>query len=204
MNREIKPGIYWRAENPAREAAIIRILYGGDKGFNEIREESKIGRKKWGKRTLSLYLDSLMEKGCIKQVKHEKRMIYSLNKDNDYVMQILGHVRVCGLIDLTKLNEEEFVTDWLNSIKFTFLNVLQDYMVIGEGVKELQRKEDRYTISIERIMEAHLSDMIETTRKYGQSLVQRIERKELEPNKIWGIRNRLLDDIRAGLKATKP
>jgi len=193
--KKFEPGILWTADDPAREAAIIRVLCEGDKGFMEIFNGLKLGKRGWGRQTLNLYLKELTLKGCIRRVRRGKREIYSLDVNNPYVRKVIGRVRIRGRVELNRLNEGEYVSDWLNSIEFAFLNVMQDYVYIGRGQKQLKSLGDGRTVTVEDVLRSHLSDMVEVARIYGQLLAERIARGELDLEELWRIRDGRLRQI---------
>jgi len=194
----------WRADTPERRKTILTQLMGGEKRFTDlhraIKQESRVG---WAKQTLNLYLKALVEEGCIKRVKSGKSVTYSLNRDHPYVGQVLGNVLVRGSIKLSELEEKSLIEEWIGSIKFNLLNILQDYMLLGTGKEELRSLSSGATTPISHFIEGHLSDISEICRFYGRVLAKGIENGKLDPEKVWDERNRILKEIKARWKRPK-
>lgn len=203
------PGKEWNIRNSPKFAErrqfILRSLERGSKRFNQLWKEMK--KRRFGKVTLSLLLKSLMEDEAVKLVPKGRVQVYELNEESEYVQEMLGWktehgtvVRIERYTNLNRLNEGKFIANWLNSIKFAFLNIVQDYMVLGKGTKELRRRGNGATQPIERFLEAHLSDMVDIAQLYGEILAERIQREELDPKKVWNIRNKVLKELKAEMK----
>ena len=138
---------------------------------------------------------------------HHECEVYELNRESDYVQKMLkwktkyGHVIRVGMrTNLHRLNEEKFVSLGFHTIKFAFLNILQDYMTIGKGTKELRRIHNGATQPIEHFLEAHTADMTNISQFYGEVLAKRIQQREPNPKKVRDVRNRLLNEIKTEQK----
>lgn len=188
----------WKADTPERRKTILMQLMGGEKRFTElhsaIKQESRIG---WAKQTLNLYLKALVEEGCVKRVKSGKSVTYSLERDHPYIGQMLGNVLIHGRIDLLELDERSLIEEWIGSIKFTLLNVIQYYMLIGKGKEELRNRSSGATMPIGHFLEEYLSDMFGVCRFYGKVLVKGIGDGSLDSERVWDERNRILEEIKA-------
>ena len=169
----------WKASDPEKRSRIVKQLIDGDKGFNEI-----CGLVGMGRQTLNIYLKYLVQEKCIKRVRHGKYVIYSLERDHPYVLSLTGRVQSLGRINLSSLDAEEFLTQWISSIEFAFLNVVQDYIQLGMGVTELRSVAGGPTRPVDSFLEEHLSDMSEVCQFYGEILSDRIRCGELEPEKM--------------------
>lgn len=177
----------WNASDPEKRKRIIKQLIDGDKGFNEICELVGMGRQ-----TLNIYLKYLVREKYIKRVRQGKFVIYSLEINHPYVLSLLGRVRILGRIELQSLDAGEFIKQWISSIEFAFLNVLQCYIQIGIGSKKLKSVAGGSTRPIEKFLEEYLMDMSEVCQFYGEFLSDKIQRGEIEPEKMWSERNQLL------------
>ena len=191
----------WSADNPDRQKSVLFLMSEGDKSFTDLYKNlhslAHARRAKgWARQTLNLYLKELVKKGCVKRVQRGKREIYSLVKDHPYVMELLGRVRIGGRINLSQLDECDFIEDWINIMKFGLLNIIQDYLTIGRGYYELKKRGDGSILPIEQFIEDHFSDMSEICQFYGAVFAERISRGELDPQKIWDFRNKLLEEIK--------
>jgi len=191
------PGMSWKTDNVERQIIIMSILAEGDKGFNDIFGEIEFHSKEWGRQTLNLYLEYMVNEGYIKKVKQgKKREIYSLNREHYYVQKMLPRRIVHGILNLKELNEEDFVKEWLNSIKFAFLNVLQDYVLIGEGNNILRDIGTGEAIPIDHILTGHLSDLLDAVKFNGHILENRIKEGNMDSKKVWDVRNKLHEEIK--------
>ena len=164
---------------------ILQSLEEEGRSFTELRK--KVG---WARQTLDLYLKALMEKGCVERREQGRRVIYSLNHHSPYVMKMLrrGRTRMLRRVDLSMLYEEESVSMCLDSVNLSFLNILQDYMLMGEVSEESVK-------NMHSFLEAHLSDLAEVTRNYGELMIDRIRSGSLKSEKIWETRNKMLSQI---------
>ena len=195
-----RPGISWKTDNVERQTMIMMILAEGNKGFDKISKDIKLHSKEWGRQTLNLYLENMIGKGYIKKVRQgKKREIYTLNRENYYVQEMLPRRIVHRRLILEELGEEEFIREWLNSIKFAFLNILQDYMLIGEGKDILKDRGSNEVIPIDHILTSHLSDLLDVVKVYGHLLEKRIKEGNIDPKKVWDVRNKLSEEIKEGI-----
>jgi hypothetical protein len=193
----------WNASKPEREQQILRLLEESDKGFMELLELLKKGGRSWARQTLSLYLENLEKKGYIKRNTKGRRVTNALVRNNPYVARMLGWERVPSYtlnikkrIVLNELDEEGFITEWVNSLEFSFLNILQDFLLIGEAKEDMGKKE-----RLQRFLKAHIQDIIDTLTFQGEALVERVKLGKLDPKKVWQARNKLLEKIKHQMEA---
>jgi len=183
--------------NPKLEVKIFRRLEDGSKTFGQLLET--LG---WGTQTLTNYLKNLGDKGCIERKKRGRIVFYTLIQSNADVRQMLGwdwlpsaDVRIHKRVELDKLNEEQFIASWLNSIKFTFLNIIQIYMLIGKKTKEPD-KETKSITTMRNFLEGYVSDLADTITFNGEVMAKEIKLGILNPERIWEARNKLLKQIK--------
>ena len=100
-------------------------------------------------------------------------------------------IRIRGRIELDKLDEEKFIEQWFNSVEFAFLNIIQDFMLIGE-----RREEADDNKFIRRFLAAHTQDLVEAVTFLGEVMAKRVRLGTLKPEKIYGVRNKMLEQIR--------
>ena len=169
----------WKAENYGRQQKILRILLEGDCYFTELKEKLERGRKTgWGRQTVNLYLKELTGKGWVTQKKQGRKMMYSLTPSNPGVMAMLGLGRVIrkGQVQLSSLDEEEFIEEWIHTLKFTLLNIIKDYLAISENANNVE--------NLTRYLEAHFSDLTEVTKYHGELMVNMMNKKTLNSAKM--------------------
>ena len=187
----------WWNNNPKLEVKIFRRLEDGSKTFGELLEMLR-----WGPQTLTNYLKNLTEKGCIKKKKRGRSAFYTLIRSHPYVRQRLSwdwlpgaDLRIHKRTRLDRLNEEQFIAYWLHSIKFSFLNIIQAYMLLGKRTKE-SNQETESIRKIRSFLEASVSDLADTVSFNGEVMVKEIKLGILKPEKIWRVRNKLLKEIK--------
>ncbi len=183
----------WKAENPERQKEILMRLFRGDSSFTELYESLKSG---WARQTLSLYLKDLVGKHYIKKVPRGKRKIYSLERDNPHVNALLDRIIIRERVELKTLSEQEFLDIWIESLKFTLLNIIQCYMQIGEGDKELKSRGTGAMVPIENFLVGYISDLVEVCKYHGEFLAKGIKMGDLDPKMVWEARNELLEGIK--------
>ena len=125
----------WNAGNIDRQKELLIKLSKGDSSFTELYESLKRG---WARETLNVYLKSLVRKQYIKRVPKVpggSRMIYFLVRDHTDVKDILERVDLRELHE--KMSERELLDDWIESMNFSLLNIIQTYMEMGMGEKKL-------------------------------------------------------------------
>ena len=122
----------WNAGNIDRQKELLIKLSKGDSSFTELYESLK---NSWARETLNVYLKDLVRKHYIRKVPRGKRNIYSLERDHPDVKELLERVDIRELYKIK--SERELIDDWIESMKFSLLNLIQCYMQIGEGVKTL-------------------------------------------------------------------
>jgi hypothetical protein len=171
----------------------LRQLRKGGRSFTLLLKALK-----WGSQTLSLYLDALEKKGCIASKKNGRNVTYVLIRSNPYVAKalklptpLLHDVRIMKRDKLYKLDEEIFVDNWLNSLKFAFLNLLRDYTLLG---KKTTREETKDILS--RILQVEIEDISDINKAYGQVLTRRVGAGTIKPIKIQEIRGRMQKEVR--------
>lgn len=187
----------WWNNNPKLEVKIFRRLEDGSKTFGELLEMLR-----WGPQTLTNYLKNLTEKGCIEKKKRGRSVFYTLIRSHPYVRQMShwdwlpgADVRIHKRIELDKLNEEQFIACWLHSIKFSFLNIIQAYMLLGKRTKE-SNQETESIKKIRSFLEASVSDLADTVSFDGEVMIKEIKLGILDPERIWEARNKLLKQIK--------
>jgi len=201
----------WRAESPEREQEIFRALEEGNKNFTQLLYElEKIRGKRWSRQTLTLYLRTLVKKGCIWREEHGRETVYSLITSNSYVAQMRGWpsrpggpvVIVKQRLKMHELNEEEFVDVWISSAKFALLNIIQDFTSLGEiegrreaGEVQLGEADERVKM-LRHFIDAHVSDLTSITIWYGEAMVEEVRNGAFKPEKMLAVRDLLLKQIR--------
>jgi len=187
----------WK-NDPKRDRKIFRRLEDGSKTFGELLEILA-----WARQTLTNYLTNLADKGCIEKKKRGRNVFYTLIRSHPYVKETLewtwspggADVRIHKRVELDKLNEEQFIASWLNSIKFTFLNIIQVYMLIGKKTKESD-KETKSILMMRNFLEGYVSDLADTITFNGELMAKEIKLGILDPERIWEARNKLLKQIK--------
>lgn len=181
----------WKAGNIDRQKEILIRLSKGDRSFTELYESLK---NSWARETLNVYLKSLVRKHYIRKVPRGKRNIYSLERDHPDVKELLERVDIRELYKIK--SERELIDDWIESMKFSMLNLIQYYMQIGEGVKTLTSRGNGATVPIENFLGDYLSDLVEICKYYGEFLVVGIKMGDLDSKIVWEARNELLEEIK--------
>lgn len=183
----------WKNTTPKREVELFRLLRQEGQSFTFLLKALK-----WGSQTLSFYLDTLESKGCIGRKKHGRNVTYALVKSNPYVAKMLkletppGHdIRVFKRVTLDKLDEEAFIDNWMNSIKFAFLNLLRDYTLLGKKTTKEETKE-----LLRRILQVEIEDITDINKAYGQVLTRRVQAGTIKPSRIQEIRARMQEEVR--------
>jgi predicted transcriptional regulator len=181
---------------PKREVKIFRSLEDESKTFSDLLKW--LG---WGSQTLTVYLKNLEKKGCIEKKKRGRYAFYTLIRSNSYVRQMLGwdrqpssDVRIHKRVELDRLDEEKFIQIWFNSVKFSFLNIIQDFMFLGEKTRESGENTDPIK-TMRRFLEAHIQDLEDTITFQGEVMAKRVRRGTLKPERIWEVRNKLMKQI---------
>lgn len=175
----------WKTDNQDRIKEILVWLTKGDQSFTQLYNSMKAeGSMGWSRQTLNLYLQSLIQEGCVTKVPRGKREIYRIMRDSPIVSDFLGRVRIKGRINLNELDERELLEDWLSSVKFTLINVVRGYTIMGRGVKVLKSIGDGATLPTEKLLEEYLSDMLAVTHFYGRVLVEGVSSGRLDPDKV--------------------
>ena len=125
-----------------------------------------------------------------------ERKIYAVERDNPFVGELLGRLRIRGKVELNGLSAGEFLAVWLSSLEFAFLNVISYYIAVGRGVEEVRSIAGGASLPMERLLAVSLSDMVEVCQFHGEVLSERIRRGELEPDRIWDAINQLQERMR--------
>lgn len=184
--------VKWKAGNINRQKELLIKLSKGDRSFTELYESLK---NSWARETLNVYLKDLVRKHYIRKVPRGKRNIYSLERDHPDVKELLERVDIRELYKIK--SERELIDDWIESMKFSLLNLIQCYMQIGEGVKTLtSRGNGAAAIPIENVLGNYLSDLVEICKYYGEFLAEEIKIGDLDPKMVWEARNELLEGIK--------
>jgi len=177
--------VKWKAENLDKQKEILIKLSRGDRGFTELYNSLK---SSWARETLNVYLKELVRKHYIRKVPRVsggKRKIYHLERDHPHVKEILERIGIKELYTIK--SEVELLDDWVKSLKFSLINIIQCYMWIGEGFKELSSTGNGATIPIENLLSEHLSDLIETCKYHGEYLAEEIKIGTLDRTKVLDI-----------------
>ena len=193
----------WWENDPKVDVKIFWELEDGSKTFGQLLKTLGCGTQ-----TLTNYLKNLGKAGkgcrkdCIERKKRGRTVFYTLIRSNAYVRQMLGwdwlpstNVRIHKRVELDKLNEEQFIASWLNSIKFTFLNIIQVYRLIGKKTKESNEDTDSIKM-MHNFLEAYVSDLADTITYNGELMAKEIKLGILDPERIWEVRNKLLKRIK--------
>lgn len=188
----------WWKNDQKRDRKIFRRLEDGSKTFGELQKMLR-----WGPQTLTNYLKNLTKDGCIEKKKRGRSVLYTLIRSHPYVRKMLGwdwlpgaDVRVLKRVELDKLNEEEFIASWLNMVKFSFLNIIQGYLLLGQKTKEASKQETESIEKIRDFLEASVSDLADTVSFNGEIMAKEIRHGKLNPDKVWKTRNKLLKEIK--------
>ena len=188
----------WWKNDQKRDRKIFRRLENGSKTFGEL-----LKMLRWGTQTLTNYLKNLTTKGCIEKKKRGRSALYTLIRSHPYVRETIGldwppgaAVKICKRVELDKLNEEQFIASWLNSLKFSFLNIIQGYLQLGKKTKEGFNQETESIKKIQDFLEASVSDMADTISFTGEVMAKEISLGILNSDKIWETRNKLLKEIK--------
>jgi len=199
----VKYNTRWWENNPKVDMKMFWELEDGAKTFGQLLKTLGCGTQ-----TLTNYLKNLGKEGkgcrkdCIERKKRGRTVFYTLIRSNAYVRQMLGwdwlpsaDVRIHKHVELDKLNEEQFIASWLSSIKFTFLNIIQVYMLIGKKTKESD-KETKSIKMMRNFLEGYVSDLADTITFNGELMAKEIKLGILDPERIWEVRNKLLKQIK--------
>ena len=183
----------WKNTTPKREVALFRLLEQGGRSFTFLFEALK-----WGSQTLTFYLETLEGKGYISSKKHGRNVTYALVKSNPYVAKMLKlsappdhDVRVFNRATLDELDADAFINDWLNSMKFTFVNLLRDYTFLGKKDVEETTKE-----ILRRILQVETQDLTDIVNAYGQVLTARIQAGTIKLKRIEEFCERMQEEVR--------
>ena len=189
----------WKPSNLERQKAILMKLWMGDLSFTELLKSLKRGKMSWSRQTLTVYLQAMIEEDRVKRVGLGKRKIYAIERDSPFVGELLGRLRVMGKVELNGLSAGEFLTQWLNSLEFAFMNMIPYYIAVGRGVEEVRSIAGGASLPMEQLLAGYLSDMNEVCQFYGEVLSERIRRGELEPERMWDARDQLLERLKKDL-----
>jgi len=179
----------WNAGNRDRQKELLIKLSKGDRSFTELYVSLK---NSWARETLNVYLKGLVREGYIRKVPRGKRKIYSLERAHPYVIELLERVDIRDLYEI--ISERELIDDWIESMKFSLLNLIQYYIQEGEGVRTLKSWGNGIdTIPIEHYLSGHLSDLVEICKYYGEFLADGIKYGDLNSKIVWEARNEILE-----------
>jgi hypothetical protein len=183
---------WWKNTDAKREIKLFRKLVQGGKSFTDLFKE--LG---WGSQTLTFYLKTLESTGCIASKKHGRNVTYALVKSNPYVMKMLKlstpsihDFRIFNRVALDKLDEETFINDWLNSIRFAFLNLLRDYALLGK--KNAKEETSEF---LRRLLQVDIEDLVDIIDAYGQVLTRRMRAGTIRLERIQEIRLRIQEEV---------
>lgn len=191
----------WWKNSPKFEVKIFRRLEDGSKTFGELLKELRRGPQTCGTQTLTVYLKNLNKRGCVERKKRGRNVFYTLIRSNPYVRQRLGwdwlpgsDVRIYKRVELNRLDEDQFIASWLNSVKFSLLNIIQAYMLLGERAKE-SSEETGSVKTLRNRLEGYVSDLVGTVTFHGEVMAKEITVGVLNPERIWEVRNKLKKQI---------
>ena len=185
----------WNPVSNEKKKRIILKLFHGDMGFTELWESLRRGTKGMAKQTLNIYLKELRQTGCVKNVQRGRWPIYSLVREHTYVDDLLKRV---GFEELVKIkSERELLDDWIESMKFSLLNLIQIYMQMGKGIEILTSLGNGAFINLENLRDEYLSDLIEICQYWGDFLADGIKIGNLDPEIVWEVRNEILEEIKS-------
>jgi hypothetical protein len=186
----------WKNTTPKREVELFRQLRQEGKSFTFLFKA--LG---WGSQTLTFYLKTLKSKGYITSKEHGRNVTYALVKSNPCVAKALKlktptsyDIRIFKRGTLGKLDEEAFIANWLNSIKFAFLNLLRDYTLLGKKTMKEETKE-----LLRRILQVEIEDIDDINKAYGQVLTRMVQAGTIEPSRIQEIRVRIHGEVKKQL-----
>jgi hypothetical protein len=106
-------------------------------------------------------------------------------------------IRVYGCVELDKLDEEALIRDSLNALRFVFLNILRDYLLLGRK----RKGEDNELVR--RILQVHMQDLVDITDVYGQVLRRRVQAGTIKLDRIKEIQANMWKDIEKQLLRPK-
>jgi hypothetical protein len=95
------------------------------------------------------------------------------------------------------LDEEALIQDSLNALRFVFLNILRDYVLLGSK----RKGEDNELVR--RILQVHMQDLVDTTDVYGQVLSRRVQAGTIKLDRIKEIQANMWKDIEKQLLRPK-
>ncbi len=182
--------------NPASKEKIKRILlklFHGDMGFTELWESLRRGTKGMAKQTLTLYLDMLLQTERIKHVQRGRWPIYSLVREHPYVIDLLKRAKIEELVKIK--SERELLDDWIETTKFSLLNIIQVYMLIGESARKTKSSVAGATTPFEKSLDGYFSDLVAICQYWGEFLADGIKIGNLDSEIVWEIRNKILEEI---------
>lgn len=174
----------WKAEDSSRQQSILRILEEKACFFTELH--FKLG---WGKQTLTLYLRELSRKGWVTREKRGRKVTYSLNNSNLEVQEMLRGTPVIikGRVQLSSLEEGEYIKEWVHTLTFALLNIIKDYLVLG--------KNPQVDVKINRYIEAHMSDLSNATKYHGELMTKMIKTGTFDSDRMWKAVDKLQREV---------
>ncbi len=191
---------YWEASDLEKRNKILRLLIEGGKCFNELYEIAGMGRQ-----TLNIYLKYLVREKYIKRKRKGKFVFYSLDINHPDVLSLLERERKLNDIDFSSFDATRaryFLTSWLNSLEFAFLNIVQYYIQVGMGgLPELEKITGGPQGPIEQLMQEYIFDMNEVCQLYGELLSKKIQSREIKPEMMLTARHQLLERLKNDLRS---
>ena len=120
--------------------------------------------------------------------------MYTLIDSNSEINEMLkGRPAIIKkLLQLSSLTEEEFIEDEIHTLKFALFNVIGDYMTLTKNPHDKEK--------INRYLEAHISDLTEVPKHYGELLVKMIKTETFNANRM----QKTLDTLQRDLTKYKP
>jgi DNA-binding transcriptional ArsR family regulator len=188
------PVTKWRPTKPEIRAKILRAL------ADKKTEPELWGRKSWkdtwsevkdtikSRTTLSLYLQALVDEGHVIKEGEGRRTYYAL-MNTEYVERVLvgvsgGKVRRYGTVDLTKLNEEQFVRVVHNAMGMGLSVILHDYMLAGEEMKS-GKEEQRAFEDLRPFFDSHYSNLSYILDFCSRVMARRIREGSFRLDRLW-------------------
>ena len=185
----------WEARDEEKRTHIIRSLSDGEKSWKSLWDSGRVKLK--CRTTLSLYLEALEKEGHIKKSRRREgrsHAWYSLVKTG-YVDQVLGRpvgrIKILVRIDLSLLDEEQFLNTVIIGVKRQLQPIIRDYRLIGEGLKKGVATE-----GLQRVLQSHISNLTDFIHKGGDYMVKRIREESLDSEKMKSVETMMLSESR--------
>jgi len=199
------PVTKWRPSTAEIRAFIIRSL--ADSRHQPEQWTKKRWTELWNmtkgmikcRTTLSLYLEALAEEGHIIKEAEGRRTYYSL-LNTEYVERILagisgGKVRRYGIVDLTKLNEEQFVRMIHSAIGMGLSVIMHDYILVGEQML-LGKDENKALEDLRLLLDSHYSNLRSVADYFSRVMARRIKDGSFQAGRLWEAKQAFSRELR--------